>query len=83
MVSHANAIVDPRAVMVIALDTTVAHRAVSTTTGSNSVAIGTELGAINIVKHFHEVYIIVREVSWLRICNPNEEKKGYSNERHI
>ena len=83
MIAHSYTIIDPRAVMVVALDTTVAYRAVSTTASSNGVAIGAELGAINIVKHFHEVYIIVREVSRLRVCNPNKENKGYRNERDV
>ena len=59
VVANANTVVDPRTVMVKALDAVSTDRAVPAAAGSYSLAIGAELRAINDIKHFHKVDVFV------------------------
>ena len=59
MVAHADTIIDPGTVMVVALDTAIADRAMPAATCADSLAVGTELCAVYVVEHLHEVDVTI------------------------
>ena len=74
VVANANTVVDPRAVMIKALDAVSTDRAVPAAAGPYSLAIGAELRAINDIKHFHKVDFLVAYVSGLSHCRESEKE---------
>lgn len=64
VIADADAIVDPGAVVVKALNTLTAHRAVPTTTRSDRTTVRAKLCAFNIVKHIHKVNSVVDQIAW-------------------
>ena len=73
MVANSNTVVNPGTVMVKALDAVSTDRAVSASAGPYRLAIGAELSAIDDIKHFHEVDVLVAYVS--RLSHRRESEK--------
>ena len=65
MVSKANAVVDPRAVMVKSLYAVLADGAVPTPASPDSLTVRAQLAGINVVEQLAKVYILVFQVAWL------------------
>lgn len=63
VVLQTDTVVDPRAVMVEALDAVLANGAVSAAARPYRVAIRAELSAIDGVKHLHEVDFVILQVA--------------------
>ena len=74
MVANADAVVDPGTVMVKAFDAVSTNRAVPAAAGPYRFAIGAELCAINDIKHFHKVNVLVAYVSGLSHCRESEKE---------
>jgi len=83
VVADTHAVVDPGAVVVEALHTVAADRAVSTATGADRVAVGAQLGTIDYVKHVHEINFFVGDVSWLHARRDRKENEREREESQI
>ena len=59
MIAHADTIIDPGAVMVVALHTAIADRAMPAATCTDSLAVGTKLCTVYVVEHLHEVDVSI------------------------
>ena len=74
MVTHSDAIIDPRAVMVEALDAVAADGTMAAATRSYCLAVGAELGAVDVLQHVKEVDVVVAQVARLRTCGLQKEE---------
>lgn len=83
VVAHSHAIVDPRTMVVEALDTVATDRAVPAAACANCVTIGAELRALNPLEHVHEVDVVVAQVSGLRAGGAREEKETQYGEHDV
>lgn len=65
MISDTNAIVDPWTVVIVPIDTAVADDTVSATRSSYGMAFGAQRGTIKKLQQFHEVNVMVHNISWI------------------
>jgi hypothetical protein len=61
-----DAVVQPWTVVIKALDAMSTDGAMPAATRADSLAVGTELGGVDRVKHVHKVYFIVPDEAWRR-----------------
>ena len=76
MVPHADTIIDPGAVMVEALHTVTADRAVATAARSNGATVRAQHSAIDIKEHLAEVHRLILKVSRLFTRGYCEEEEA-------
>ena len=68
MIVKTDAIVDPRTVVIEALDTVVTDRAMPAAARLYAFAVGTQLIRVDVLKHVQEVDTFIGEVSGLGAC---------------
>lgn len=73
MVSNANTIVYPRAMVVKSLNAVTTDTAVAASTCADCLTICAELGAFGYVEQVHELDAVINYVSWL--CESRNHKK--------
>ena len=68
MIVKTDAIVDPRTVVIVALDTVVTDGAMPAAARFYAFAVGTQLISVDVLEHVQEVDTIIGEVAGLSAC---------------